>query len=357
VPTLDAILNSLRYQREGLSPSPLYARLLEVVIDDAEGDGVCADVFAHTPDDVEPVLDALPLRFLGAIHSLVLAGAAPELAAFYPSAGGTFDAEGENAHVPSVFLATIAAHRDDVIAGLSRPVQTNEVGRCASLLPGFLTVAADTGLPLCIFEVGSSAGLNLRWDQYRYEGGAGGSTWGDPSSPLRFDGVFEDPRPAIGVDARVVERRGCDRNPIDAGTAEGQMLLRSFVWPDQRDRFRALDAALSIAATFPVAVDREDAAVWVEQQLRDVREGVATVLFHSIVWQYLTPDTRGAIKAMLDEAGSRATTDAPLAWLNMEPGAEPAKGADIRLTMWPGGEQRLIARTGYHGTPVRLLEG
>src|SRR5436189_23159 len=131
MPTFDAILNALRYQREGLLPSPLYALLLEVVIDDTLHGGICADVFAHTPD---------------------------------------------------------------------------EVGRCASLLPGFLTVANVTGRPLRILEVGTSAGLNLRWDHYRYEGGAAGTTWGDPDSPLRFDGVFDEPRPRLDVDAHVVER-------------------------------------------------------------------------------------------------------------------------------------------------------
>ncbi len=38
-------------------------------------------------------------------------------------------------------------------------VQTNEVQRSAVLVPGFLRVAARTGLPLRIREIGSSAGL------------------------------------------------------------------------------------------------------------------------------------------------------------------------------------------------------
>jgi hypothetical protein len=38
------------------------------------------------------------------------------------------------------------------------------------LIGGFLRVAAMTRRPLRLLEVGSSAGLNLRWDHYRYEG-------------------------------------------------------------------------------------------------------------------------------------------------------------------------------------------
>ena len=51
------------------------------------------------------------------------------------------------------------------------------------------------------------------------------------------------------------------------------------------------------------------------------------------------------------EAGSRAGEDAPLAWLRMEPDGERAA---MRLATWPGGEDRLLARAGYHGTPVEL---
>jgi hypothetical protein len=233
-------------------------------------------------------------------------------------------------------------------------VQTNEVGRCASLLPGFLEVAHSTRLPLRVLELGTSAGLNLRWDHYRYEGGAAGSAWGNADAALRFTNVYADPLPRLDVDAVVVERRGCDRRPIDATSAEGRLALRSFVWPDQLDRFAALDAALAIAPSVPADVDRADAAEWVAEQLADTNDGVATVLFQSIVWQYLSPETRESIRGTVKAAGASASAKAPLAWLRMEPGANPTKGAEVRLRTWPG-EERVIAITGYHGRPVRRV--
>ena len=69
-------------------------------------------------------------------------------------------------------------------AAIACPVQTNEVGRCAALVGGFLTVAARTGLPLRLCEVGTSAGLNLRFDHYRYE--SDGRGWGPSPSPVRL---------------------------------------------------------------------------------------------------------------------------------------------------------------------------
>ena len=73
---------------------------------------------------------------------------------------------------------------------------------------------------------------------------------------------------------------------------------------------------------------------------------------HSIVLQYLPKDGRRALLETIAEAGRRATPDAPLAWLRMEPGRD---GAEVRLTIWPGGRERLLAISGYHGPPIRWL--
>ncbi|MDP9406123.1 MAG: DUF2332 family protein, partial [Actinomycetota bacterium] len=80
-------------------------------------------------------------------------------------------------------------------------------------------------------------------------------------------------------------------------------------------------------------------------------EDVATVVYHSVVWQYLPEGDRRAMRDALAHAAARATVDAPLAWLRMEP--EPALHAmAVRLTTWPGGEERLLATAGAHGLPL-----
>ncbi|HET8672449.1 MAG TPA: DUF2332 family protein, partial [Thermoleophilaceae bacterium] len=71
-------------------------------------------------------------------------------------------------------------------------------------------------------------------------------------------------------------------------------------------------------------------------------------------------DERGsalALRALIEDAGARATADAPLAWLAMEPPANPDEQplAEVRLRLWPGGDERLIALTGYHGRPIHWL--
>jgi|ERR1051326_671350 hypothetical protein len=324
--------------------SRFYAALLQQAAADVRARGVCFEVLRghhHDPPD-----SALALRFLGAVHRLVLRGLAPQLAACYPSAGG--DASCED--LWPRFHAAIQQHTGSLAELVYCPVQTNEVGRCAPLLGGFLEVIRCTGLPVRLFEVGAAGGLILRWDRYRYEHGKEG--WGDPSSPVRICGAFANAHPDFDVDVKIVDRRGCDASPIDVVSEEGQLTLESFLWPDQVERRRQLLAAIDVARRVPIHIEKANAANWVEAVLDDHAPGVATVIYHSIVWQYLSEGDRTRIKHLISAAGESATPDDPLGWLRFEPGDN---SAEVRLQLWPGGEDRLLARSGFHGRPVHWL--
>jgi len=322
--------------------SPLYGGLLTRAAADVEAGGPLARVLDGR---AASNASALGLRLLGAVHRLVLQGEAPALARWYPSAGGRADAE---AAWPD-FRAVVDGHLEAVGAGLDRPVQTNEVGRSTALVGGFLEVARVTGLPLRVLEVGASAGLNLRWDRFRYE--ARGLTWGPADSPVRLCSYNSDVPLPFDVEARVVDRAGCDAAPVDPTTEDGRLTLLSYVWPDQPHRFRLLKAALAVAAEVPAPVDSADVATWTGERFTP-EPGVATVLYHSIVMQYLPDDRRAAFKALVRERGPAATPAAPLAWLRLEPVGEEAA---LRLTVWPGGRDATLAWSGFHGQNVRWL--
>ena len=71
----------------------------------------------------------------------------------------------------AVFTAFCEDHRrelEHVIA--TRTTQTNEVGRCTALLPGLCHIASryDRDVPLSLLDLGTSAGLNLLFDDYAY---------------------------------------------------------------------------------------------------------------------------------------------------------------------------------------------
>ena len=338
----EELINVVAFQADACrSASPLYARLLDVVCDDVRAGGTCAAVLA-ADQHPEPLASALPLRFLGALHRIVLEGCAPALAAHYPSAGGQVTDD-----PAQDLLDAVEAHHDELVRRLGEPLQTNEVGRSAVLVGGYALVAREHGLPLRVLEIGASAGLNLRFDRYWYD--TGESSFGDATSPVRFTSLWEGRPPDLSGPIHIVERRGCDPHPVDAGSEEGRLALRSFVWPDQLERLARLDAALDAAADLPVVIDVGDGPAWVEDQLAQARPGVATVVAHSIVIQYLSPPERRRLKAVVTAAGSRATADAPLVWLRMEPAGERA---DLRLTTWPGGSEQVLATAGYHGNPI-----
>jgi hypothetical protein len=288
---------------------------------------------------------------MAAVHRLVLVGDAPDLARFYPSAAERL-ADGDPW---PAFRATLAADAARIRELVDRPCQTNEVGRSGALVGGFLVVAAETGLPLRVLEIGSSGGLNLRWDQYRYE--AEEWAWGDPASPVRFTGLFEGRSRPPPAPAEVVQRAGCDSDPVDIASEDGRLTLMASTWPDQAGRFPHLRGALEVAARVPATVEPADAASWLGVRLGERREGVATVVFHSIVMQYLGRDGRDRVAEVLAEAGRRATPQAPLARLQLEPtDADPSRGEFlVGLETWPAGEERLLARAHPHGPPVEWV--
>lgn len=326
------------------SGSPLYSTLLGHLAEDVSEGGPGWSVLRERAGD-DPD-SALGLRLMGAVHRLVLSGHAAELAAHYPSAGGALPPAG----AWRAFRALLEERAERLREDVKRPCQTNEVGRCTALIGGFLVVARDTGLPLRILEIGASAGLNLRWDHFRYE--ARGATWGDASSPVRLCDYNTQALPPFDVEARVESRSGCDRNPLDVARPDDRLTLTSFLWADQISRLRLLKEACRVAARVPARLDRTDAPGWVEDRLARSRPGVASVVFHSIVLQYLDDDARTRFVGAIEQAGDRATREAPVAWLRMEPAGDHA---DVTLTAWPGGHERLLARSGFHGAAVQWL--
>ncbi len=285
--------------------------------------------------------DGLPLRFAGALHALVLSGADAALAAVYPPHALDIDLVWRAAE------AAMAAKPAHFSTFLNLPPQTNEVRRSALLLPGFIEIARKTGLPLRLLEIGASAGLNQVWDEYRYTYGGGktGKKWGKSDANVEISCEWRGTPLDLSMPVRVVSRAACDRAPIDIADAAQRARLRAYIWPDQPDRLARLDAALALALVAGVCVDRADAADWLDARLAEPAGDAVTVIYHSVVWQYLTAETRKRIRDRLDAAGQSR----PLAWLALEFAGEDY---ELRLALWPGDgrkRRKLLARTHPHG--------
>lgn len=285
--------------------------------------------------------DALALRATGALNALARRGDCADLTAAYPPHDISDEA------LWSAIEKAIAAHDVFLESYLASPPQTNEVSRSGSILGGALHLAAATGLPLDLYEIGSSAGLNLSFDRYHYDLSI--AEWGSEAEGVTIIQDWQGNPPPLDAPLVVRHRRGCDQNPLDPSSDEHRTRLLSYVWPDQSARITRLNAALASTARAGLRVEKADAADWVEKIFsQQAEQGIVRTLVHSIVWQYLPDTVKARIKAAIHKAGAAATSDAPVAWLRVEPdGNNPY--ANVKLTIWPGGETRDHGKADFHG--------
>lgn len=352
--------------------SPTNARLLSDAADDLAAGGVTAAVMAGHERDRSGSVPGL--RFAAAVHRLVLAGRAPRLARHYATVGGLLD----ESSLWSDAEPVLVEHLDELRAIISAThVQTNEPGRSAPLYGGLLVAAeraagpaAPESMPVRLLEVGASAGLNLRPHRICYRlgglaaaGRAAGAVLGDPASPLVLDpGWTGLPPAALHRPLRLVSRAGCDLDPVDVGEPDGVLHLSSFVWPDQPERLQRLREAIDLARLDPVTVRRAEGADWLEHKLARPRPGVLTVVWHSVVWQYIPAAERARGQQVLAAAAARATPAAPLALLVYEsrqtPRGQPGGPYrfDLLLRLWPAGLTLCLGHGAGHGIPFTWNE-
>lgn len=332
--------------------SPLYADLLTRVADALSAGGEDAAPFAAVLAGHEDASgpSAVALRLMGSVHRLVLERRAGALAAYYPSVGGTWEPDG----CWAAFRDLVETEPDAVREWLDRPPQTNEVGRSAALMAGLLEVTRRHDLPVRLVEIGSSGGLNLLADRFAYVDDDDG-VHGDPGSPVRLEGAWAGPGPwrHAGAWPEVVERSGSDVMPVPVATTAGRLTLTAYVWADMTARLERLRGALALADGAGLDVRPSTALGQVEGL--DLVDGTVTVLWHSVMWQYLDDAEQAAVLARLDALGSQASPTAALAHVLLEPTRRtPDEDHAFWLVVrtWPGGERRFVARSRGHGVPV-----
>jgi hypothetical protein len=332
-------------------PAPLYSELMRRMADDWDARGVVRDICRGWED--APGGSVVQLRLLGALHRIVLRGDEPELAAFYPTAGGTRSPS----DVWPVAHEVLQARAAELAQALAVAPQTNEPGRSAALLVGILDAVRHSGLSrVRLLEVGASGGLNLLLDRFRFEG----TDWshGPAGSPLVLRDPVVGPARLPLPEWSLVDRRGCDLAPVDVSTAQGRLHLESFVWPDHVGRFRRLAAALRVVADggpVPV-VDRAPAGAWLEERLPEpVDPSVLTVVWQSITRLYWPAAEVERVQAAVRQAAGHL----PLAHVSME--YEDDEGAALTVDLWrgngSGGQHHRLGTVADHGMPVRLAPG
>jgi len=328
--------------------SPFTARLCEALASGLTGDTDIGREILEWRGNPFAKADALPLRVAGALHALARSGEEPELARWYPPA-----ALPEPQPLWQACRNAFGRHAAHVRRYLSGAPQTNEVGRSAVLMAGFLVFAHRFATPVHLFEIGASAGLNLVPDRYRYR--FGDATWGDSRASVELAPAWTGNPPPVDARFQVVTRQGSDIAPLDVTLPAVRARLLSYVWPDQTERLARLDAALQTKLAHPTAIEAMEAAAWVERHLPpdDGSRPGGRVLFHSVLWHYLPPDTQLRIETRVAACGAAANSARPFGWLRLE--LDASGRAALLLSSWPGGDAVKIADSHPHGSAVNYL--
>jgi hypothetical protein len=251
------------------------------------------------------------------------------------------------------FAAALVEHADEIRRRLAeQDVQTNEVQRCVALLPAFLTVARETGLPVELLELGPSAGLNLLVARYRYRYAAG--AWGPEKAHLELladERGGRVPSELLETELVVRRRRGIDLAPVDATGDAGYLLLRSFLWPGLEDRVRRLDAAIATlrAEPEPPELVTGDYVELLPVLLDGRPDDAVTVVFQTASTGYLPSAEATRLRASLESAGADGR---PLAWVSTRRHDEREgmreDAYELELRVWPR-RARLAGHLDFHG--------
>jgi len=329
--------------------SPLYERLARAIADE--------------PQLLAPLLEAPPTQrratlYFAAIHHLLLQGAGQDFARFYPD----ITSKPETGDPVPGLRRFLADHADDLVKLYStRNTQTNEVGRCAFLLPMFARVAARAGRPLAMIEAGASAGLNLLFDRYFYDYGAAGSV-GDPASPVRLApeirGAVQPPVPQDFP--AVASRVGIDLEPVNVNDDDAVAWLRACIWPEHAARVELFTNAVEIARGDPPKVVRGDFVSLLPEMLEGTSADSPVCVFHTAALAYLPRAERARFGELLDEAGR----EREIYWLAGEgphileslfpdAGITGPEGGYALVTDRAGHRAHWVGEAGYHGRWLR----
>lgn len=322
--------------------SPLYVALSNRVADESW----LLELASHGEDRQPP-----PNLLFGAVQFLLLSGASHPLVAFYPSMGGSEPAD----QAWPAFVDFCDQFRSEIDALVrTRRVQTNEVGRCGVLLPAFALAHDAFGWPLHLVELGPSAGLNLFFDQYRYEysnihtlGGASGVVI---HTDLR--GEHLDALPLPTSLPAVAKRTGVDVRPIDVNDRDAMLWLEALIWPSDASRFERFRAAVANARLNPPDLRQGDGLTMVPALVAGVAAKHLPCVYHSNAIYQMSRQWRTDFAQMLDATGkTRDMAHISLEWLDDE--TEP----QLRLSMWRNGERtdRHLARCHPHGLWIEPL--
>lgn len=319
--------------------SPFMGRVLSILAEIWDADSVLGQKMTEYQGDIGPAGHSLPLRICGGLHALVLQGKDPALIAAYPPN------EVGDAVLQDAIVNALKTHEVFLLDWTQNAPQTNEVRRSGALIAMAHVATARFDRPIVLSELGASGGLNLMWDHFVLD--VSGHRVGPADAALALTPDWSGPIPPTAY-PQIVDRSGVDLNPLNLHDDADRLRLLSYLWADQPHRVELTRAATSVLTA---QVDQGDAIDWLEARLDTAPTGHMHLIQHTVAWQYFPANAQARGTALIEAAGTRATPDTPLAWMQMETDGDTtgAIGAALTLRLWPGDITLHLGRADFHG--------
>ena len=239
----------------------------------------------------------------GAVHYLLLKGNDHSLRYFYPSMT-KHPRKVDESFLP--FKEFCNQYSNEIIPLLQEKlVQTNEVRRCSYLFPAFQYIYNITKKPLALIEIGTSAGLQLLWDQYSYSYGTG-VAYGNRESTLHITAEIKgDNAPNLqDYIPPVASRIGIDLHPIDLKDDDNVLWLKALIWPEHHERRELFEKAAKIVKANEIRLIKGNGVEMLDELSKEVSSEYAICVFHTHVANQMPAGVRNRLLEKVKQIGS-----------------------------------------------------
>jgi hypothetical protein len=179
--------------------------------------------------------------FLASVHYLLLRNPNENLARYYPSI-----TKRQSEEIPfELFKNFCLTHENRIKDALStKIVQTNVINRCSYLMPIFSQIIARENKSTTLIDIGTSAGLTLNFDRYEYWYN-GHKMYGNSEVIIKSNIISDTTCDIVKIE-QPLTKIGIDQHIIDPTDPEEILWLKALIWPDQLDRYKAMEEALQL---------------------------------------------------------------------------------------------------------------
>ncbi len=276
--------------------SELYEFLALKVADDTTLLDLCQAV---------PVGQPTPNLLFGAVHYLLLTGIDHPLKLYYPSV--TISTRKIDDDTYGYFKDFCHAFVDEIIPILQkRFVQTNEVRRCGYLYPTFSWIYNKVNKPLSLIEIGTSAGLQLLWDHYRYSYGTE-TTYGNRDARVHITSEVRGNNVPITLSESppIASKIGLDLNIVNLSDEDEYLWLKSLIWPEHQQRLQLFDAAVECFNENPVELVEGDGVRLLPDIVKTLPLDTAICIFHTHVANQIPTHTKYELLEAIEAIGKK----------------------------------------------------